>query len=299
MTQTVASKAKEIIKQPTTSVTFRGEKSGTVLESFNNYKAQIAQAIPKHLTVDRIIQLATTMVSRSPEIAECSKSSVIGAVMQASILGFEPVQSLGQAYFVPFNNTKNGKREVQFIIGYRGMIELARRSGQIKTIYAQVVYKNDEFSYEYGLDPKLYHKPALEERGKMTHVYAVAVFVNGGFAFEVMSKADVEKIKDSSKAAKTSFSPWNTFYDEMAKKTVLRRLWKILPSSVDTIKVETTDGKVIEADSFMQGGDINPNKVNEVEFADDYEIVSTEATEPAEEVEQSIFDKIDSKGNSK
>jgi recombination protein RecT len=255
-------KAKEQIKsngQLTKSavsvpVTMKGLKSSQVKGVFELYREQIAQAIPKHLTAERIIQLATTLITRSPELAECSTESLLGSVMQASILGFEPVAALGQCYFVPFNNKKSGKREIQFIIGYRGMIDLARNSNQLKDIYAQCVYSNDVFDYEFGLEPKLKHKPALEDRGDLTHVYAVAHFTNGGYAFEVMSKFDVDKIKKVSQAGSSQYSPWNSgFYDEMAKKTVIRRLWKLLPSSVDKKNAVVSDEKPIDSTMFKNG----------------------------------------------
>ena len=114
----------------------------------------------------------------------------------------------------------------------------------------------------------------------MTHVYAVAVFVNGGFAFEVMSKLDVDKIRESSKAAKSSFGPWNNFYDEMAKKTVIRRLWKVLPSSVELNKAEISDEKVIQPENFMANGtgEVDPNTITT-----DYEEVLEVETESQDE----------------
>ena len=246
-------------------VSMKGLKSSQVKEIFDKYKDQIAQAVPKHLTADRVIQLATTLITRTPELAECSTQSLLGAVMQASILGFEPVAALGQCYLLPFNNTQTGKKEVQFIIGYRGMLDLTRNSGQIKDIYAQVVYSNDTFSYEFGLEPKLTHKPALTDRGSLIFVYAVAHFNNGGYAFDVMSKHDVDKIKNMSKAGNSKYSPWNSgFYDEMAKKTVLRRLFKMLPTSVSRV-AETSDEKVIENTAF-KAGELDLNAVQSVPF---------------------------------
>ncbi len=271
-----ASNGKKKVAIPST---FKGLKTQDLKGIFELYKDQIAQALPKHLTPERVIQLATTLVARNPEIAECTPPSIIGAVMQASILGFEPVNALGQCYFVPFRNKKTGKREIQFIVGYKGLIELARRSDQIKTIYAQAVYENDEFEFEYGLDPKLYHKPALENRGEFTHAYAVAKFTNGGYAFEVMSKSDIDKIRASSQAGSSSFSPWNNWYDEMAKKTVLRRLSKILPMRVDIAKQVESDEKIINTDSFERGGELNLNAVESV----DYEIEATETAPTSDE----------------
>lgn len=266
-------------KPATVPVTMKGLKSSSVRGIFDLYREQISQAIPKHLTTDRVIQLATTLISRSPELAECSTESLLGSVMQASILGFEPVAALGQCYLIPFNNKKTGKREVQFIIGYRGMIDLARRSDQLKDIYAQCVYAADQFDYEFGLEPKLTHKPALDKRGELTHVYAVAHFTNGGYAFEVMSKYDVEKIRKTSQAGNSQYSPWNSgFYDEMAKKTVIRRLFKMLPVSVDIRgKAEVVDEKALNP-TMYQAGEVDLNQVDS-----DYEIVNETQEQPTPE----------------
>jgi len=290
----VSEKAKDLVKtsnggsngtgpQPKSNPvppTMKGLKSVQVKDIFEKYKAQIAQAIPKHLTVDRVIQLATTLISRNPELAECSTESLLGAVLQTSILGFEPVQALGQCHLVPFNNKKTGKREVQFIIGYRGMVELTRRSNQLKTIYSQCVYSKDEFAYEFGLEPKLVHKPAMGDRGEFIYAYTVAHFNNGGYAFEVMSKYDVDKIRKRSQAGNSQYSPWNNDYEEMAKKTVIRRLWKMLPTSVEIKSGELSDEKSLQPDIFDKG-EIDPNKVETT-----YEIVQDTETETDQETPQ-------------
>lgn len=245
--------------------TMSGLKTTQVKDVITRYRVQIAQALPKHLTADRIIQMSTTLISRNPDLKECTTESLIGAVMQASILGFEPVAALGHCYFVPFRNKHNGNRqEVQFIIGYKGMIDLARRSDQIKTIYAQAVYSNDEFEYTFGLEPDITHKPALSNRGEITHFYAVAKYMNGGVSFEVMSKDDVNKIRSRSKANGSSFSPWANpdDYPEMGKKTVIRRLFKYLPISIE--KMAVTDGAVITPDAF-DAGELDPNRVDNVD----------------------------------
>ena len=153
--------------------------------------------------------------------------------MQAAQLGLEP-GLLGHCYLLPFKNNKKGITEVQFIIGYKGMIDLARRSGQIQNIYAHAVYEKDEFEYELGLEPKLVHKPSMEaDRGAFVGAYAVAHFKDGGYQFEFMPKAEIEKRKGRSKTANSSYSPWATDYEEMAKKTVIRHMWKYLPISVE------------------------------------------------------------------
>jgi len=260
--------------------TMSGLKTTQVKDVITRYRVQIAQALPKHLTADRIIQMSTTLISRNPDLKECTTESLIGAVMQASILGFEPVAALGHCYFVPFRNKHNGNRqEVQFIIGYKGMIDLARRSDQIKTIYAQAVYSNDEFEYTFGLEPNIIHKPALSDRGEITHFYAVAKFMNGGVHFEVMSRDDVNKIRSRSKASSSSYSPWSNpdDYPEMGKKTVIRRLFKYLPVSIERQAV--SDGAVITPADFDAGGELDANRIDNV----DAKFGEPEHTEPEQQ----------------
>jgi len=275
--------AKEAVKQSMQKSLAKTKGRGT-MEALNSddfnailnyYKPQIAQALPKHLTPERIIQQAVSIASRMPELKECTVESFIGATMQASILGFQPVPALGQCYFVPFKNTQIGRKEVQFIIGYRGLLELARRSGEIQTIYAQAVYENDEFHYEFGLNPALKHIPALGERGKLKYAYAIVKFNNGGYIFDVMSKNDIDEIRKRSKAANAG--PWVTDYPEMAKKTVLRRVLKSCPLSVEVISKIQSDGGTIRPDAFQSGsGELNLNNVDFFDFDSDQEVFEPE-----------------------
>lgn len=270
--------------------TMQSLKTTDVKSILGRYTDQIAQALPKHLTVDRVIQLATTLITRSTQIAACTTESLIGAVMQASILGFEPVAALGQCYFVPRRN-KTGN-EITFIIGYRGMIDLARRSGEILTLYAQAVYENDTFDYCFGLNPDITHKPAEGERGSFKYAYAVCKFKDGGEAFEVMSKADIDAIRKRSAAGTSDFSPWHTDYAEMAKKTVIRRLFKILPTSIT--KSVVTDEAVLKPDMFDQETkEIDPNKIEDAEFTitsnDEPETTAKQEPESANTPDEPVY----------
>lgn len=210
-------------------------------------KAQMALALPKHMTADRLARIATTEIRKVPKLAACDQASFLGAIMQCAQLGLEPGGALGHAYLIPFDKRKkiNGRwetvsTEAQLIIGYRGMIDLARRSGQILSISARTVHVNDKFSYSYGLEETLEHSPCeTGDRGKLTHVYAVARLKDGGVQFEVMSRADVEKVRALSKAG--SSGPWVDHFDEMAKKTVIRRLFKYLPVSIELQKAVVMD----------------------------------------------------------
>lgn len=208
-------------------------KPKTIDDYIKQMAPAMAEAMPKHMDVDRLTRLTMTTIRTTPQLREADVASLLGAVMQAAQLGLEP-GLLGQCYLLPFKNNKKGITEVQFIIGYKGMIDLARRSGHIQSIYAHSVYENDEFEYELGLESNLKHKPTMDaDKGKFIGAYAVAHFKDGGYQFEFMSKADIEKRKGRSKAAGSNYSPWATDYEEMAKKTVVRHMWKYLPISVE------------------------------------------------------------------
>lgn len=199
-------------------------------------QGDISKALPAHMTPERMTNIALTVIRSNPELLECTVPSLLGAVVQAAQLGLEP-GLIGHCYFVPFNNKKkiDGKdvwqKDVQFLIGYKGMIDLARRSGHMKNIYAYTVHENDAFEYELGLEPKLHHKPAIGDRGALIYVYGVAHFKDGGYHMEIMSKTEIERIKGSSKAG--TYGPWKDHYEEMAKKTVIRRMFKYLPISIE------------------------------------------------------------------
>jgi recombination protein RecT len=204
-------------------------------------KQQMALAMPKHMTADRMMRIALTEVRKVPALGQCNIESFMGAIMQCAQLGLEPGSALGHAYLLPFGNgkAKDGKSNCQLIIGYRGMIDLARRSGQIVSLTARTVHENDTFKYEFGLEETMQHIPADGDRGKMTHVYAVAKLKGGGVQFDVMSRADVAKVRSTSKAGTNG--PWVTHFEEMAKKTVIRRLFKYLPVSIEIQQAVTLD----------------------------------------------------------
>lgn len=200
--------------------------------------AQIEKALPSVITPERFTRIALTAYSRNEKLQECTAESFLGSMMQAAQLGVEPNTPLGQAYLIPYRN--RGVMEVQFQLGYRGMIDLAYRSGEVQNIQAHEVYQNDIFEYELGLNPKLRHVPALKDRGDVILYYAVFKLTNGGVGFEVMSKEDVEAFaKKKSKTYDTG--PWQSDFDAMAKKTLVKRLLKFAPLKSDFIRAVTTD----------------------------------------------------------
>lgn len=201
-------------------------------------QSEIARCLPKHLTPERMTRIAMTALRSVPKLQDCEPMSFIAAIMQASQLGLEP-GILGSCYLIPFYNSRLGKHECTFMPGYRGFLDLARRSGQIVSLVARAVYENDTFTYEFGLKENIIHKPSLEDRGNIVAVYAIALLKDGGHQFDVMSKKDVDLIRSQSKSKDSG--PWVTHYEEMAKKTVLRKLFKWLPCSVEMQKAVSLD----------------------------------------------------------
>lgn len=205
-----------------------------------NMQGQIAKALPSVLTPERYTRMVMTALSTNPQLQQCTPESFLGAVMQAAQLGVEPNTPLGQAYLIPFRN--KGKLEVQFQLGYKSYLDLAYRSGEVTIIDAQAVHKNDEFEYEYGLDPKLKFKPALTDRGEVIAYYAMFKTKMGGFNFLVMSKEDIiNHAKQYSQSYSNSYSPWKTNFDSMAKKTVLKQVLKYAPLKSEFAKNLATD----------------------------------------------------------
>ena len=205
----------------------------TVRALLERSKDQIKMALPRHMNADRMARIAMTAVQKTPKLLECRPVSLVGAIIQCAQLGLEPNDGTGRAWLIPYGT------EVQFIPGYRGLVDLTRRSGEIKRFDARAVYSNDTFSFQFGLNPDLTHIPAAKDRGELTHVYAVAEFKDGGTQFDVMTREDVEKVRSRSKSGKSG--PWVTDYEEMAKKTVTRRICKMLPVSPETQIAVTLD----------------------------------------------------------
>lgn len=210
----------------------------SVMGLLEQMKGEIARCLPKHLTTERMTRIALTELRKTPKLQECEPMSFIAAIMQASQLGLEP-GVLGSCYLIPFNNNKKGIVECTFMPGYRGFLDLARRSGQIVSLVSRAVYSNDTFHYEFGLKEDLIHKPAMDDPGQLVAVYAVAVLKDGGHQFDVMSRRQVDSIRDGSQGK--NGEAWTKYYEEMAKKTVLRKLFKWLPCSVEMQKAVSLD----------------------------------------------------------
>ena len=230
----------------------------TMQQYIQAMQGEIKKALPSVISTERFTRMVLSAISVNPKLASCTPQSFLGAMMSAAQLGLEPNTPLGQAYLIPFKN--HGRDEVQFQIGYKGIIDLAWRSGEIADIQAHVVCANDEFEFEYGLDPKLKHKPARENPGEAIAVYAMFRTKNGGYGFEVMSMDDVRRHAEKySQAYKSAYSPWKTSFEEMAKKTVLKRVLKYAPLKSDFVRAVTQDETIkseISADMYEVQNDV-------------------------------------------
>ena len=206
---------------------------------------RIEAVMPRHMSSERLFQLAVSSINQTPKLAECTPASVLSCIMKCSALGLEPsaVDGLGRAYILPFFNGKTRRMEATFILGYKGIIDLARRSGQLVTIHAQAVYEGDAFDYweddsgqhfTYRPNRKAVHAPQT-----LTDVYMTATLVGGGKVFEHMTKEEVDAIRKRSKAANNG--PWKTDYEAMALKTVIRRAARYLPMSTQTQEAVAAD----------------------------------------------------------
>jgi len=223
-----------------------------VQERMDNLKNALTNAMPSIRAVaanalkpERLIKVAVAACSRNPILLQCTASTVVRSVIQACELGLEAGSALGEAYLVPFKNNQTNRYECQMIPGYRGLIALARRSGQIAQLEARVVYDGDEFDVAYGMEPTLIHRPSIHgDRGKLAFVYAIARFVGGGTQWEVMTHQEIESIRMRSQTGRQNKGPWNTDYEEMARKTVVKRLVKYLPLSVEMAQAVALDNAV-------------------------------------------------------
>lgn len=217
-------------------------------------KSAVGASLPTGYSQDRFVRLLLTAANTNPGLFECDPRSFLAAGVGAAQLGLEPNDARGLAYLLPFNDRKRGKI-VQLIIGYKGMLDLARRSGMVSSINAFPVYEGDTFTYSLGLEPTLHHVPGDHDENPddLTHVYAVAK-VNGDAQFVVMTRRQVDKVKASSQGAKSSYSPWNTHYVEMALKTALRRLCKWLPQTVEMATAIDRDERDLAITDFGEIG---------------------------------------------
>jgi recombination protein RecT len=209
----------------------------------DGYKKQLAAALPKGLTADRMVRVVLTAINRQPKLMDCTKESLWQSVLDSASLGLFP-DALGRAYLVPYG------KKCQLIIGYKGLIDLMYRSDRISMIQTGVVHTGDHWIYERGLDPKLEHRP-IDNPGKWTHVYTI-VHLKGCDrpSVEVMTRAEVMAVK--ARSASASSGPWVTDEEAMAIKTCIRRHSKVLPMSAEMAQAMEMDGDHLDLNAVAK-----------------------------------------------
>jgi recombination protein RecT len=200
--------------------------------------------LPKGLSIDRFFAAVINAYKTNPKLQSCDRGSLFMAVRQAAELGLEPGGALGHGWLLPY------KGMVKFITGYRGWIVLAKRTGNVNINIPRVVYEGDRFEFQFGYHEDIQHFPnkdlSEEDPAKITHVYVTATLPDGTRMFEVLPKWKIDLARSCSESANSEYSPWKRFYDEMAKKTVIKALAKILPIESEqwsrALEVDNEDG---------------------------------------------------------
>lgn len=241
---TANDKAKAAIAQAGTMRPATGMDTMLTLLAKDSMKRQFEMALPAHFrdNASRYIRSFMTQLRQVPELARCTQSSLLGAMLTGTALGLDPTPSLGEFYILPYGS------EAQFQIGYKGLLALAYRAG-VRKIWAHEVCANDDFEITWGLDEDMKHKPCLDNelgRGATTGYYAAAVLENGEKTFFYMTKAEItEHAKRFSKAYDRG--PWKTDFDEMAKKTVAKQLCKWMPKSTEMAHALERDEAIVRS----------------------------------------------------
>lgn len=230
---------------------------GVYTDAIKKYGVSFGKLLPAHMGVGRFQRIALRAIGKNPGIMSCSKESVLSSLLLAAELGLEPSGALGSAYLVPFGQT------CTLITGYRGLIDLARRSGKIKKIEAHLVYENDQFEYQLGSNPNIKHLPNLKDRGAIIAAYAIATLEDGESQFDIMNKEEIDAIRKRSKASGSG--PWVTDYGEMAKKTVARRLCKYLPMSIELATAVELDNRAETGEGVTDLIGLEDDEIKDIE----------------------------------
>lgn len=208
----------------------------------DNMLRQFSTALGKMMTPERFVRIAGTQIQQNPELAQCDFKSLCVCLFNLAALGLEPGGPLAMAYLIPRKKKgvklpngdwDNNAKECTVIISYRGLMALARRSGEVLEIHVEAVRQNDEFKCTLGLSRELVHIPVWDD-SPITHVYATALLKGGGHQFLVMTKTHIDRVKEeNAQGWDKASSPWVTDWEAMAKKTVIRQFYKLLPVSTE------------------------------------------------------------------
>lgn len=249
----------------------------TLKSMLTDAKESIAQMLPRHLTPERILKMALIATSKQPKLFECSQTSLMKSIMTSAELGLDFTGTLGRAYIIPFYNSKAKVYEATFIAGYKGLIELAMRNPKIKRIDSQCRYAKDKFKLILGSDPRLIHEPCTTgDPGAVIGFYAVANIENAPALIEYMTKEQTESIRARSKAKDAG--PWVTDYEQMGRKTVIRRLCGRLPLEIE--RYTETEKKILQGEDEFPQNDF------------DLEVPADQPDEPKQTKSEQLAEKI-------
>ena len=253
---------------------------------------QIKNALPANITPERMMRIALTALSKDAKLANSTPESFMGALLTSAQLGLECNTPLGQAYLIPYKNGKTGRVETQFQLGYQGMLDLCYRTKQYKTIQARVVYEGDDFDYSYGFNENLRHIPRGKSN-KPIFVYAYYELTSGGHAFEVMSWAEVMKFAEqySQSVKYKKSSPWQSDPEAMAKKTVLKKVMKYAPKTVEIADAVASDSAVLSANVIQDGKNAFVDIVNTQPVIEDSKPTEIEGADEEFEAQAEQFEK--------
>jgi recombination protein RecT len=243
--------------------------AATVKTWLEKSKDAIARELPKGVNLQRFIAVAINAISTNPLLSSCTAESLFCGILKGFRLGLEVNGPLGEAYLVPFKDNKSGNMLAIFMPSYKGMIKLARQSGELATLYADCIKENDEYSIQRGTDMCLTHRIKLGRRGETIAYYAAVKFKDSSYDYELMTPEEIGHIRSKSKAKDSG--PWVTDFDEMAKKTVLKRLLKRLPMSVENF------AEAVQADNKAEAGEIDPIQIEGIDIpAEEFEKAETQ-----------------------
>jgi recombination protein RecT len=206
----------------------------TINSYIESIKPSILAVLPKHLEPERVLKVFLTEMRKNPALKQCTPESLCNALMQSAQDGLE--FGTNRCYLIPYKNKRQGTVEATYMRSYLGIVDLARRSGCLKKLGAGVVYENDHFEIKRGFEEVLTHIPCMtsEERGQLLGAYSYAELADGQRVSEYMTKKELDSIKKRSKAVQSGLpSPWSTDEAEMQKKTVIKRMLKLLPMSAE------------------------------------------------------------------
>lgn len=263
------------------------ERKADIERALTQAMPNLKALLPAHVKPDALLRSVTSAVSKAPELLQCTPVSIVLATAQAASLGLLPNTPLGLAYLVAYKNTAT------LIPGYRGLSRLAVQSGEVQSVMARIVYSKDAVEIRMGTNPGIDHSPSMDaDRGTMVGVYAVAKLRTGETEFEWMSIKEVEAIRDRSKAAKEG--PWVTDFEEMARKTAVRRLCKYLPLSEEKL------GRALELQAAAESGNVDFSDVIDAfgERVDEEtgDVVEARQSEPSRS--QAMADRLNQKAAS-